>query len=799
MITINPKDLCLRLVQAKNEHEVITILKQENLWDNPDVWKPYGDNENNWSTINNQQTHAEGALVEKIVNAIDALLMRDCLLRGIDPSDPLQAPQSISEAVESFFGVRSGAIESLNRSKRAELAREIYIVATGKASTQVLPCISIIDKGEGQSPNKFQDTFMSLHRGNKARIPFVQGRYNMGGSGVFTFCGDHYIQLVVSRRHPTIAASEEETDPSVHQWGFTITRVFLPEGTMKNPVIKYLAPEGKILRFDAESLPLLPGKSTGKKPPEAYKQPIEWGTYIKLFDYKLSRGYKSIIRINLFYRLSLLLPRLALPVRLVETRPYKTDKFETTLAGLEIRLKDNAGEVIEQGFPISESFTVDGEPLTASIYVFQKSDTAKSYRYNDGVVFVLDGQTQGVLSKTLFKSEKVNLAYIADSLLVLVDCSRMNRSISSLLFMASRDRLKDIEFKDHLRERIIEILRDNRRLRELNHERRKQQVQKRIKEAKPLELVLKRITKHSPGVLHLLNPGQRIKNPFDLRSTTSDHREVYRGKQWPSFFRLVSASKKHVPQGNKFRMEYETDAANDYFDRADSPGQFHLSVDNPDIEIDYHIGLLNGTATLTVQLPSDIPEGTILSFTSFVTDIFHSFPESDEITATSPPFTDTFTIIVDPPQPSASGGPSSRRQPRSTKIGDGRQTPKGLDIPQIFFVTREEWDQYGWDKFDALEVRPNGEQGIDFFVNADNVFLLQEIKQRSDKDPEEIRQQFAWGLVLLGLSIIQEKEAIPQRTQNKQNPSYNEEDHYELAGRIARTAALVVLALINDL
>ena len=61
--------------------------------------------------------------------------------------------------------------------------------------------IIIYDDGEGQHPEDFADTFLSLGRGNKNEIKFVQGVYNMGGCGAITFCGENRYQLVASKRY----------------------------------------------------------------------------------------------------------------------------------------------------------------------------------------------------------------------------------------------------------------------------------------------------------------------------------------------------------------------------------------------------------------------------------------------------------------------------------------------------------------------------------------------------------------------------------------------------------------------
>jgi len=61
----NNLDLCIKLVKADSENEVKDILQDYGYWDNSDAWEYYGNNENNFSTIGNQQRAADSALVEK--------------------------------------------------------------------------------------------------------------------------------------------------------------------------------------------------------------------------------------------------------------------------------------------------------------------------------------------------------------------------------------------------------------------------------------------------------------------------------------------------------------------------------------------------------------------------------------------------------------------------------------------------------------------------------------------------------------------------------------------------------------
>src|SRR2546425_8619141 len=100
------KTLCISLMRADSEEQVIALLKEAGFWDNSGAWRYYGDYENNYNTIGNQQSRPDAALVEKLVNSVDARLMNECFVRGIDPEDP-SAPQSIVEAVAVFFEPRA--------------------------------------------------------------------------------------------------------------------------------------------------------------------------------------------------------------------------------------------------------------------------------------------------------------------------------------------------------------------------------------------------------------------------------------------------------------------------------------------------------------------------------------------------------------------------------------------------------------------------------------------------------------------------------------------------------------------
>ena len=204
------------LLKADTEAEVISILKNAGYWDDPEVWRFYGDHPENWATVGNQQSRAEQALIEKAMNAIDTKLIAAARIAG-GPIQGPDAPQSIFMARNQLFNDQLKDIEKLSNS--------ITIAATGQRRR---PSITIADDGEGQTPSDMPFTILSLHRGNKNSIPFVQGKFNMGGSGVLEFCGiEHNVELVLSKRNPKLLPTgpRHATDS---YWSFTVIRREIP-------------------------------------------------------------------------------------------------------------------------------------------------------------------------------------------------------------------------------------------------------------------------------------------------------------------------------------------------------------------------------------------------------------------------------------------------------------------------------------------------------------------------------------------------------------------------------------------
>lgn len=141
------KEICLALMRADTEDEVVRILSDAGYWNMQAYWRYYGDRETNFNSAGNQQAKPDSALIEKIINSVDARLMNECLVQGIDPAGNA-APQSIRAAVAAYFEdaatadkPHAGQMKYWPPDKRTQIARGITLAATGskppgKPSTQ---------------------------------------------------------------------------------------------------------------------------------------------------------------------------------------------------------------------------------------------------------------------------------------------------------------------------------------------------------------------------------------------------------------------------------------------------------------------------------------------------------------------------------------------------------------------------------------------------------------------------------------------------------------------------------------
>lgn len=812
------KKLCLELIHADTEEEVVSILQSAGFWGNAAVWRDLGDEPENYSTVGNQQSRAEQALIEKLINSIDTKLIAAALSRGIDPESQV-APKSMIEARDTFFGQELKNPEALSR--------DITVAATGHRAPGK-PSISIADNGEGQTPSSMPMTILSVLKGSKKRIPFVQGKFHMGGTGVLEFCGQrHNVQLVVSKRDPKLLPLPA-TDNDAH-WSFTIVRREDPAPGAKSSRFTFLAPgpvgsDGKhtLLSFDVDTLPIFPEKN------RAYDRAAKWGTLFKLYEYDIRAKTNMMLADGLLRRAALLLPEPALPIRFHECRAgFRGDperSFDTTMIGLVGTLDASYRNPKREHVEWFDKFEIDaqGERFTCRIYVFKDKDAAENYRKDEGVVFAYNGQCHAIFTKDFFRRNSVKQDYLWHSLLVVVDCSAISTRAHERLFMPSRDRLRNGDLKRDLEDALEDNLKTHQKLKEMASERRNRERAAQPEVSETFKNFLEEMVKKNPLLASILGPGFRIRNPHRPLIVAADVKE-WVGVRFPTRFHFKGLEQsqelaRDAHLNSHIRVSLETDAEDEYFSRVEQPGTFTLFqvVNGASVHAKNwkSPNLYHGTANFSLALPPAAAMGEVLTYEAVITDPSRVDPFRNRLVLRvkaereSPP---------PPPPPQDPLKPPRERKTPTGKPGDEREDDSQLDIPEPIEVYEKDWLNHEppFDRTTAMVIKePPGVEddkviAYDYYVNVDNVFL-QAAQKEAPKRAAVMKARFKHGMTLVSLALIQhdieaKRLGAAKKTPDEENGGDGDnregkrEDVRDSVGNVTSALAPFILPLIESL
>lgn len=746
------KDLCLAIAKSEYGKDVVNILKKEKLWDE-DNWKELGGNSaiNTHSVVGNQQSNPANALLEKLINCGDSSLMLKVKEKNIQPSND-NYPQNVKEAMINLFNVDDGNWINVSASKRTEIAEEYCgLVATGEKKQGAKPTFTVIDKAEGQNHTDFEDTFLSLTKNNKVKIPFVQGKFGMGSHGALPFCSCDGLQLILSKRNPLLGDGDGK-------WGFTLIRKVEPTEQYRNSRWMYLRIDEEIPSFEADDLNLYPGKY-----PNPYGESFKYGTFIKMYDFDTS-GMATNITLDLYNKLNTLLVNPVIPARLYERRAgFNANSAETTLFGLNARLASDRSDVI--GFQAGFRFNVEDQPFSGHIYAFNKyrESTGKPVsmkNYGEGVLFTINGQTNGFLPRRFFSKKSVGYELIAKNLIVTIDCSEVSNKFIEKLFKSNREQLYENDFTNRLKEEIEYNIRNNAGLKEFANKWRQNEIARRTEDQTEFKNILSKLISNKPYIAKILNIGGGLTNPFNEGG--EEEISEFNDSFFPTFFELTKKYNKDRPreteETRKARIELSTDAPNDYLTRPKDSGSFKFSINDKDITnaTGVALGGSNGKWFLTVPPLNEEENKCVLE----ITDVQRIEPFRLEFYLKKVKKTERPT-----------------GEPRKSK------KKNNLSIPDIIEIHKEDWEENDMQKEHSLKVI-DGENPL-FYANMDNIYLKNYLKG-NPQETQLINSQYKTALALLGLIM---------KTEHKENDGQLSD--YSL--KMGKVIAPILMPLIRDI
>ena len=792
------------LLKTTNADDLINVLKKNNLWNDHKKWRYYGDIDNNVGQVHGQQSEPVKAFVEKLTNSIDAILVLMCKKSGLDPEDWDNVPNNVGDAVKKF--IKDNPNEKLTPQ---QIERQIYVYAEGYLEKGKYPNICIYDNGEGQSPETLPDTIVSLGKSNKKKIPFLQGQYNMGGSGVSKFCKDG-LQLIVTKKNPYLVKSGE------NPWCFTVIRRNDPDESKRerNQYYTYLAPlnseekpnKGDVLSFVKDKLPLIPKQN------KTYSINCESGTLIKCYEYEIKNKSHILYPSSFLFNVEAMMPDCTLPVRFAECRSSKGKadaSFENTMVGLMKRLERPGiyKETLEQGFPIKRRIDVGKNVLPLSIYAFQRQKKQKSKSVassrrldREGIVFTLNGQHYFDFPFAFFSRNSVKLGTIAQDIIAVLDFSKISDKMKNTIFMSNKENVaKTAEFRS-IEKQLETIFKNCDELKLLQNKRAEQEARDKVENNKTFDELMSQLLSKNPALAELFGVGQRLSSAFNLQQASNETKDLDL-KEFPTYFKLKKINygeilSRTAVEDKPIRINFETDAVDEYFERYDNPGAIKVSIENEKFknhDLVYSSSLKNGSCNLSIVQPENADLNDELEINVTVNDDTQEIPFLNIIRV---------KIVKQNDTPNNPPGPRPPKPPRPPEEGKNKEVPGGLNIPDPKWISKEDWDNQSFepfDEYDGLTVTYVGEDETsnskvdkyNYFINGDNFYLLNELKKAKNSMKEVVKERYKTSLALCAVSIL---------AQAKLDKSQDDQEEVIKKVRVAtRALSRIILPLIEVL
>lgn len=793
-------EICFRVLRAESEREVDDIVVTVPELSDAGNWHPIDGRETNFNVVTNQASTGGKALTELCTNMVDAVLLKHAYQQGIDPTGS-EAPQSVIDGVRDLVklrGARSGVLAEVDDSRYLQEFAESNLVigVTGGTRRNDSLCFTFIDNGEGQHADNFEDTFLSLSKGSKSGIPFVQGKYNMGSSGVLSYCGRRWYKLIISRRY----------DHSGN-WGWTLVRRRPGSGT---PIAEYFKmPDGMPTFAESSILPMRRGDG---EPDD--KVSISSGTVIKLFDYQMEstasfRNIRETLNENLVSTI--------LPFRLMDYRQRPDQRRggrralgidERPVNGMEFLLLrrdgDEEPEAEDDGYAyetgrmqhIGDTNHPDLGRISVRAIVLGRDlpGWLRAPRNVSRVFHAVNGQVQykqnrGYLSRCKFPGLK-------DRVVIVVDASSLSEAAHNDVWKGDRENVRATEIGQLYTDEVTKLITNSDYLKELQQRIAREETENLTQQSQ-IDL-FQSLIDTDPSIAQLLPGGALVTLPGYIGREPGGNDE-WVGKYSPTYLELSARAIKQngaeIAVDGRRVVAFNTDARNDYLTRPDNRGRVFVTGGISE-RFSYTTSLRNGRLTVTFQSLADkVAAGDELSFSVGLLD--DAMPE---------PVTEELTLRVVESRRRRGPGPKPQPNGGSEDPGadDGEETTEGRALPPMRWLTRdgrpigeeetEQWPDDFTDQ-DGGTVTDLGDSNI-YYINYDNAHFRRFLNaERNEIDQKVVAQQYRMGMLVLMMGL----EDAYSRMESGITKTSIEEIIDEIRRLAAQAAATVVMSIAKTL
>lgn len=807
------RDTCLSLLEAESELAVQKIIESMPETRDAKNWHPLDNRETNFNITSNQASDGGKALTELMTNMVDSILLKHAHKTKTDPRGN-KAPATMYEAVDKFIkNMHGGKLVNLDPADpwlREFASKNLVIGITGaKNKKEGLPCYTFVDNGEGQHPSAFKRTFLSLSEGNKRSIPFVQGKYNMGSSGVLGYCGRRWFKLIVSRRY------DKEGD-----WGWTLMRRRPGDGM---PVAEYFVlSNGEIPSFKEEVVYPF-HKGDGDRYDGIH---LSSGAIIKLFDYQVGakflsfRGAREALNENL---VETILPFRLLDFRQTPDKKRGGDRAEgidpRPFYGMEFLLlnshnEGNAEKSAEEDADEERSEdTVAAEnrisvgsikhpelgDVSISAIALKRDIPSWLSNTNNRVFHAVNGQVQFKQSRGYMTD--CGYPALKDRMVIIVDASQLSFGAHNDVWKGDREHIRNTIVGEIYREQVTATIRESEALKAFQLKVAREELDRaKTDEGNDLFQKLLDSDRNLAALLSNQDPVIRLPAGGGQGGSSSGKGEFKDGKYSPSYLKIDDKAKSapvEIPINRSRPISARTDAENGYLNRNDNTGKFLVS-EQISAQFGIRPHLLNGRLTMFLSpVDSVVKVGDVIPIRVELHDPSMAFPVGDEFTVR----------IVDEDGPPEKRGKKVKPKPpaggdKSDKEGGGDKAPTH-GLPRYRLLTKDgrtvggqETDKWpdGYTDNDGGYAKDLGDT-VMYFINYDNVYHLRyRMQQRGDVAREAVTEKYILGMRILMLGY----EHSIRTLQDRMGDGIRE--HFDDFRRMAAKAAgSTVLALAEVL
>ena len=785
----------LKLLYANTEKDVDEIIQSHPGMKDAGNWHPVDGRDTNFNTIGNQSQNGGKAATELITNMVDSMLTKDCLERGIDPKSE-RAPKTMYDAAGKIMSISGGRIIDGDKNNLRDYAKGNLIIGiVGSRSGEVRPCYVFCDNGEGQHPDKFKTTFLSLTAKNKSKISFVQGKYNMGSSGVLRYCGSMWYKLIISRRYD-----------GTGEWGWTLIRKQTPQdGGLR--YAEYYAPGGKIETVGAEQI--FPFKVQSGDTYESFS--LKTGAIIKLYEYYTGkdagfRGARDAFNENL---VETILPFRILDFRQTPDHGRGKERGQgidaRSLYGLEYLYvyhrdvnEDDESVSTEDNKPVQDKpIQVDDieNPQLGKIAITAiklSAGKGTGIRGLKGRVFHhVNGQVQFKQTRGFLTDCK--LSALKDRVVIFVNASGLTDDAHMDIWKGDRENIAEHPLGELYKKVIKESIIESDILKEWNHQITKEELDSVAKDSSR-ELV-KDIVKNDKNLALLLDDS--VPEGVRIHRKPSEQQQRTDLLEDPTYIDLSGNNREFSITKNKgCRIVCDTDARDDFFTRTKNIGKLSFSEVKSGEKFHRNANLKNGKLSVRIDAVGNVDVGDEYKFKFAL--------QSDDMS--DPVQTDEITIKVVSPIPH---DVDEKKKISRTKKGQKGLpdyklcTKDGRDIdenPTKSFAQAHEHCN-GFDEKDGGYVFEGDDEKKVYWINYDNTSFQNYLaSQKSEADKKMASEKYILGMRILMLGLEYALEERKKARDKDTTESDHDPDFRDEFRRIsAKGAATVVLTLCHQL